>query len=139
MINNSILPQSKTSSSKRIYPLIFIVDDDNLYGASLRASLINKFNAEIRVFKKGEDCLDQLRLKPDIIILDQIFNNTHLQGLDVLRAIRRTNKKIPVLMLSGQNEIEIAVKSMLYGAYHYLEKENTLPYDLHNAIKEVLQ
>src|SRR5438270_557970 len=55
---------------------IFIVDDDPLFLKALQLSISGKLpSAEIRIFQTGENCLQQMRLKPDIVILDYYLNS----------------------------------------------------------------
>ncbi len=98
----------------------FIVDDDifcfNVYEQHLK----NLDYTDITYFESGEVCLDNLHLKPDIIFLDH--NMDELTGFEVLKKIKRFNPNIYVVMISGQDEINVAVEALKHGAFDYLVK-----------------
>ncbi|HTI08637.1 MAG TPA: response regulator [Puia sp.] len=101
---------------------IFLVDDE-LYCLNLYAQYLNNLGyTRIQYFDKSIECLDQLRLRPDIIFLDYYIDNRN--GIDILMKIKRFDPKIPVVFISGQEDIDIAVKALKYGALDYLTKEN---------------
>jgi DNA-binding NtrC family response regulator len=101
---------------------IFLVDDEpychNLYGQYLQ----NLGYDSVRHFGKSADCLDQLTLQPDLIFLD--YNMDNLNGIDVLKKIKRFDPNILIVFLSGQKEISIAVNALKYGALDYIRKED---------------
>jgi DNA-binding NtrC family response regulator len=97
--------------------------DDELYCLHLYARYLNNLgHTHIQYCNKSTECLDQLSLRPDIIFLDYYIDNRN--GIDILRKIRRFDPKIPVVFISGQEEIDIAVKALKSGALDYLTKEN---------------
>jgi DNA-binding NtrC family response regulator len=101
---------------------IFLVDDEpyclDLYGQYLR----NLGYINVQYFNKSADCLDQLTLQPDLIFLD--YNMDNLNGIDVLKKIKRFDPNILIVFLSGQKEISIAVNALKYGALDYVGKED---------------
>ncbi len=107
---------------------IFIIDDDPTHNDMLKAYLLEKFNVEVLAFTNGEDALRNLHLKPEFLILDYYLdrnNNNALNGIDILKRIKNTNPDCYVLMLSGQDKIEVAVDTMKYGAFDYIVKNPT--------------
>ena len=101
---------------------IFLVDDEpyclDLYGQYLR----NLGYVNLQYFNKSSDCLDQLTLQPELIFLD--YNMDNLNGIDVLKKIKRFDPNILIVFLSGQKEISIAVNALKYGALDYIGKED---------------
>ena len=101
---------------------IFLVDDEH-YCLNLYAQYLNNLGySRIQYFDKSTECLDQLGLQPDIIFLDYYMDNRN--GIDMLMKIKRFDVKIPVVFISGQEDIDIAVKALKCGALDYLTKEN---------------
>ena len=101
---------------------IFLVEDNEIYLKTLEKYLKEnlKFNARIHTFLSGEECLKNMSLKPDIIILDYFLNSTTQEaanGLDILKKIDTTYPNVAVIMLSSQDNIKIATDTMKYGAY----------------------
>ena len=59
---------------------------------------------------------------PDLIILDIWLKDSKLDGIDILKSVRRDNPDIPVVIISGHGNIEIAVAAVKQGAYDFIEK-----------------
>lgn len=59
---------------------------------------------------------------PDLIILDIWLKDSKLDGIDILKTVRRDNPDIPVVIISGHGNIEIAVAAVKQGAYDFIEK-----------------
>src|SRR5450432_1172294 len=102
---------------------IFLVDDDamclNLYQQFLK----QLGYTNVRLFDNGNDCLESLdTVNPDIIFLD--YNMDELNGIDVLKQIKKFNPAITVLFISGQEDIEVAVNAMKHGALDYIVKSS---------------
>ena len=108
---------------KRFAATIFLVDDDvlclNLYNQFLKQLGYNN----VRMFDNGNDCLTSLdESNPDIIFLD--YNMDELNGIDVLKQIKKFNPAIIVLFISGQEDIEVAVNTIQHGALDYIVKSS---------------
>ncbi|MBC6442123.1 MAG: sigma-54-dependent Fis family transcriptional regulator [Rhodobacteraceae bacterium] len=59
---------------------------------------------------------------PDMIILDIWLKDSNLDGIDILKTVQRNNPAIPVVIISGHGNIEIAVAAVKQGAYDFIEK-----------------
>ena len=62
------------------------------------------------------------RAAPDLIILDIWLQGSRLDGIEVLKRVRRDNPEIPVVIISGHGNIEVAVAAVKQGAYDFIEK-----------------
>lgn len=111
---NNILMKPVTIKS------IFIVDDDPFWAQMLEQILHNNGYPDVHIFGNGTDCLDNLHREPELILLDYSMNT--LTGLEVLRKIKRFNPDISVVFVSAQEDIEVAVSSLKYGAFDYIVK-----------------
>lgn len=114
---------------------VFIVEDDKLYGDLLRYHLSLNPDNEVFLFNSGQDCLDNLYLNPDFISLD--YSLPDMSGLEILQKIREYNPKMPVVIVSGQEDIETAINLLKEGAYDYFVKEEDTKNRLWNALKKV--
>jgi len=117
--------------------VIFLVDDDALFLKYLEIEFEQQFNVTIKKYATGEDCLEHLSQNPDIIILDYYLNSVNEQainGLQTLEKIKECNPKIPVIMLSSQDSIDVAVSCMKNNAYDYIVKSETAFFRLQKAI-----
>lgn len=101
---------------------IFLVDDDIFCLELYREVLTNLGYTNTTLFEKSTDCLNQLTLQPQVIFLDYQMDN--LNGIDILKKIKRFNPNIIVLFISGQQNIQVAVNSLKYGAFDYIVKKD---------------
>jgi DNA-binding NtrC family response regulator len=107
---------------------LFLVDDDAVFLKSLEIQFMAQGDFEIETYPTGELCLQNLNKKPDIIVLDYHLDGVvknAINGLQTLDKIKNYNGNIPVIMLSSQDQIEIAVKCMHHKAFDYVVKSET--------------
>lgn len=126
-------------SDKRI--LLFLVDDDALFLKSLEIEFAQNAKFIIKTFSTGELCLKSIAQNPDIVVLDYYLNGvdeTAINGLDTLDKIKDCNTKIPVVMLSSQDSIEVAVNCMKHHAFDYIVKSETAFIRLQKTISTIL-
>jgi len=108
--------------------LLFLVDDDPMFLKELEIEFSQNTGSLIRTFSTGELCLKELSLNPDIIILDYHLDDVEknaINGLETLDRIKAVNSRIPVIMLSSQDKIEVAVNCMKHQAFDYFVKSET--------------
>jgi len=120
--------------------LLFLVDDDPLFLKELEIEFTQNTGSSIRTFSTGELCLKELALNPDIIILDYHLDDVEkraINGLETLDRIKAVNPKIPVIMLSSQDKIEVAVNCMKHQAFDYFVKSETAFIRLQKAITTI--
>jgi DNA-binding NtrC family response regulator len=82
----------------------------------------------IETFATGEQCVENLTHNPDVIILDYMLNGivkNAMNGIDTLDKIKEYDANIPVVMLSSQDKIEVAVNCMHHKAFDYVVKSET--------------
>jgi FixJ family two-component response regulator len=116
---------------------VFIVKDDAWYAETLQHFLSLNPELSVESFASGDELLKNLYHNPDVITLDYSFPDT--DGGKLLRAIQEKRPGQPVIILSGQDDVAIAVTLLKDGAYDYVVKdENTQDrlWKLINHIKE---
>ena len=107
---------------------LFLVDDDALFLKSLEIQFLENTDFDIKTFPTGELCVENLHKNPDIIILDYHLDGvdkTAMNGLKTLDKIKIANIEIPVIILSSQDKIEVAVSCMHHKAFDYVVKSET--------------
>jgi two-component system, OmpR family, response regulator len=107
---------------------IFLVDDDSLFLKKLEIEFLQTADFSIETFATGELCLQKITQNPDVIILDFHLNGlvkNAMNGLATLDKIKNINPDIPVIMLSSQDKIEIAIECMHHRAFDYVVKSET--------------
>jgi len=107
---------------------LFLVDDDALFLKSLEIEFLQHADFTIETFATGERCMEQLAHNPDVIILDYHLNGIEkyaMNGMETLDKIKSFNPDIPVVMLSSQDKIEVAINCMHHRAFDYVVKSET--------------
>lgn len=107
---------------------LFLVDDDVVFLKLLEIEFQQEEDYVVETFSTGELCLEQLSKKPDVIILDYQLDGvekTAMNGIQTLDKIKAFNPDIPVVMLSSQDKIEVAVDCMRHRALDYVVKSET--------------
>ena len=107
--------------------LIFIVDDDKVILNLLEYTFKSRDGFEVRTFNSGEECLKNMNMMPDLIVLDHLFylqGKESMSGLETLKELRRLDLKVPVIILSGQEDLTLIREFILNGAMKYIPKED---------------
>lgn len=107
---------------------LFLVDDDAVFLKSLEIEFLQHGDFVIDTFSTGELCLKNLSQNPDVIILDYHLDGIDanvMNGVETLDRIKAFNPDIPVVMLSSQDKIEVAINCMHNRAFDYVVKSET--------------
>ena len=140
---NSFINSKKNTVAKATSReiLIFIVDDDLLYLNALKHSILEKLpELKIKTFQTGEACLQQMKLKPTVVILDYFLDSKvsyAWNGLTILKQIKKINPKTKVIMLSSQDSLDIAVKCVDNGSFDYISKSETAFVKINNILMNI--
>jgi len=117
-------------------PLIFIIEESIIYKDLIIGHLRSNKFTNIKEFKTGDECLGNLHLNPDIIILDYSIEGT--SGLELMKKVKATQPFIDFIFLSGQNDVEIAISILKLGAFDYVVKNDKAPKRLVKAIEQAI-
>ncbi len=109
---------------------VFLVDDDALFLKSLEIEFLQHADFDVTKFATGELCLQSLSHPPapDVIVLDYHLNGvdkTAMNGIETLDKIKASYPDIPVVMLSSQDKIDVAISCMHHQAFDYVVKSET--------------
>jgi len=107
---------------------LFLVDDDVFFLKSLEIDFLQRADFSIETYATGELCLENLSHNPDIIVLDYYLDSidkTAMNGIKTLDKIKTINPDIPVVMLSSQDKIDVAIECMHHAAFDYVVKSET--------------
>jgi two-component system OmpR family response regulator len=128
---------------------IFLVDDDALILKSLEIEFKQSPDLVVETFSTGELCIEKLRLsnesmngEPPVIVLDYHLDSIDpkaMNGLETLDKIKLFDASIPVIMLSSQDKIDVAVNCMKHGASDYIVKTETAFIRLQKAINDIFE
>jgi two-component system, NtrC family, nitrogen regulation response regulator NtrX len=101
---------------------ILIVDDEKDI-RELIGDILKDEGYVIRLAGNSDDCMTEVNAEPpDLIILDIWLKDSRMDGIDILKTVRRDNPDVPVVIISGHGNIEIAVAAIRQGAYDFIEK-----------------
>lgn len=114
---------------------IFIVEDDKWYGEILAYHLGLNPDYKVTRYESAKDCLAKLSDKPDLITID--FSLPDMQGDELFRKIREVNPTVPVVIISGQDEVTVAVKLLKMGVSDYLIKDEATKDLLWNSVVKI--
>lgn len=101
---------------------ILIVDDEKDI-RELIADILNDEGYQTRLAANSDECMAQVEASPPaLMILDIWLKDSRMDGIDILKAVKRDNPDIPIIIISGHGNIEIAVAATKQGAYDFIEK-----------------
>ena len=116
-----------------------LIVDDNADIRNIINELILDAGYKTRLAANYNQALGEIDKKlPDVAILDVKLDKGDNDGIELLSHIKSKNKDIPVIIISGHANIEMAVKSLQHGAFEFIEK----PFDqerLLNFIKRAVE
>lgn len=121
---------------------LFLVDDDAVFLKSLEIEFSQDADFDIETFATGELCVAALSHHPDVIILDYLLDGivkNVMNGIETLDKIKAFNKDIPVVMLSSQDKIEVAINCMHHKAFDYVVKSETAFVRLQKIINTIFR
>jgi two-component system OmpR family response regulator len=107
---------------------LFLVDDDAVFLKSLEIEFLQNTDFSIETYATGELCIKNLERNPDLIILDYHLDGIDknaMNGIETLDKIKSCNPDIPVVMLSSQDKIDVAISCMHHRAFDYVVKSET--------------
>jgi len=101
---------------------ILIVDDERDI-RELIADILRDEGYTTRLAANSDDCMAEINSEPPaLMILDIWLKDSRMDGIDILSKVKRDNPEIPIIIISGHGNIEIAVAAIKQGAYDFIEK-----------------
>ncbi len=107
-------------------PTIYIVEDDDIFGNTVFFAL-KAHGYRTSLFSNGEQLMEQLQHQPDLIILDYNLDTPKdkkaWNGGSILMFLKQHHPKVPVIILSGNSQVDLAVSLLKMGAVDYIQKD----------------
>lgn len=123
---------------------IFIVEDNKLFSMALQSDIENAFSKKeikIQAFETGETCMLNFKeQKPQIVITDFHLNSKYpdaIDGIKLLDLIKKESPETYVIMLTSEDDINIALKSFHHGASDYVVKTETKFKKIHYSLANI--
>ncbi len=114
---------------------VFIVEDDPFYGEMLKYHVSLNPDYSVEKFQTGKEFLNNLHRNPSVVSLD--YSLPDMSGLDVLKKINAYNPEIPVIIVSGQEDVSTAVNLLKEGAYDYFVKNEETKDRIWNSLNKI--
>jgi two-component system response regulator AtoC len=114
---------------------VFVVEDDEFYSEVLEYHLSLNPDITVTKFTTAKEFLKNLDKNPDAVTLD--YSLPDMSGENVLKKIKEYNSEIPVVMVSGQEDIKTAITLLKDGAYDYIVKDEDTKDRIWNAFKNI--
>ena len=109
---------------------ILIVDDERDI-RELISDILKDEGFSTRLAANSDDCMAEINAEaPALMILDIWLKDSQMDGIDILKTVKRDNPDVPIIIISGHGNVEIAVAAIKQGAYDFIEK----PFNLDQLI-----
>ena len=115
---------------------IYIVDDETTIAKLLELWVGERWGYSVETFQDGKSFLDRFAEPPDLVLLDLMLPD--INGVDLLKEIKQRTPDLPVIVLSAQASIEVAIETLKLGAADYFSKPVDFP-KLEVAIRNALR
>ncbi len=101
---------------------ILIIDDERDI-RELVGDILRDEGYSTRLAANSDECMAAINNEPPaLMILDIWLKDSRMDGIDILTKVKRDNPDIPIVIISGHGNIEIAVAAIKQGAYDFIEK-----------------
>ncbi len=101
---------------------ILIVDDERDI-RELISDILKDEGFTTRLAGTSDEAMAEMNKEPpSLMILDIWLKDSRMDGIDILKTVKRDNPDVPIIIISGHGNIEIAVAAIKQGAYDFIEK-----------------
>lgn len=120
--------------------LVFFVDDDKIILNLLEYTFKSRQGMRVKTFFSGEECLQNLYMNPDIVVLDHVFQSEkpNMNGIEILKRLKKLKKNIRVIILSKHKDDSTISEYLKNGATKYIPKENFFIDELIESIENIV-
>ena len=100
-----------------------LITDDERDIRELIADILQDEGFTTRLAANSDECMKQIASEPPaLMILDIWLKDSNMDGIDILKSVKRDHPDVPIVIISGHGNIEIAVAAIKQGAYDFIEK-----------------
>jgi len=117
-----------------------IIEDEKDHFKLMEQAIKKEFlNAVVQLCEKADLCLERLKeITPDIIIADYLLSG--MSGIELFEELKRRQIEVPVIVVTGHGDENIAVKAMKLGAFDYVVKSGNffelIPQSIHRVLRD---
>jgi len=117
---------------------ILIVDDDS-FVRDMLSMILDSNGYSVETAEDGKDALEKYSAMPDINLIVSDMNMPEMTGLELIREIRKHDEGVPIIILTGNNEISVAIEAIHSGANDYLIKDENIQDTIILSVNKVLE
>ncbi len=100
-----------------------LITDDERDIRELISDILRDEGYTTRLAGTSDECMAEIEAEPPaLMILDIWLKDSRMDGIDILKTVKREHPGIPIVIISGHGNIEIAVAAIKQGAYDFIEK-----------------
>lgn len=125
-----------SSPKKNKKPLVFLVDDDEVFNFLVQYKIEELKNCQLEIFIDGTSAINKAEMKPDILLLD--YNLKKLNGELVIERFKELSPETKIIMVSSQTDLSIAVRLLDIGAVGYVSKGEGVLDNLKRELTKVM-
>ena len=116
-------------------PLIYVIEDDDVYLKVIKHKLDEYKLNNLKIYHTGKECLEEIGKHPKYLILD--FSLPDLNGLDVLREVKKVSRNTRVILFTALEDQTVAQKCLQEGAYDYIIKNEEGVLKLESILEKI--
>ena len=117
---------------------ILIVDDD-LFTREMLSEILLDSGFIVHTALNGLDALEKYKEHPDIKLIVSDMNMPQMNGLELIKKLRENQSDVPLIILTGNNEISVAIEAINSGANDYLLKDENIQDTIVMSVNKVLE
>ena len=118
---------------------ILVVDDDYLTRELLSELLLSTDEYDVDSAENGLEAYSRLQTDAGIDLVISDMNMPVMDGLSLIKKIRRSGMDVPIIVMSGNNEISVAIEAINSGANDYLVKDENIQDTISLAVRRVIE
>ncbi len=118
--------------------MILVVDDDPFVSEML-AEILDSDGYQVYTTENGTSALVKLEELPEISLVISDMNMPEMNGLELIEAIRKRGSDVPIIILTGNSEISVAISALNKGANDYLMKDENIHETITISVEKVLE
>lgn len=118
--------------------MILVVDDDS-FVAEMLAVILESDGFQVKTAGHGREALEKLHEFPEICLVISDMNMPEMNGLELIEAIRGGNSDVPIIILTGNSQISVAISALDKGANDYLLKDENIQDTISISVSKVLE
>ena len=117
---------------------ILVVDDD-VFVSEMLAVILDSEGYQVETAEHGRAALAKLEEFPDICLVISDMNMPEMNGIELIEAVRNGCSDVPIIILTGNSEISVAISALNKGANDYLMKDENIQETIVISVEKVLE